>query len=85
MNLLDMQSMLGTNCHMPLLHMSKSYICLEETNQRINEFSIGYTTNPTLFRNRAFKDKVNLCLKHTFGPDTNSHIAKTLSKKLQEC
>ena len=40
MNLLNMQSMLGANCRMPLLHMSKSYIWLEETNQRINEFSI---------------------------------------------
>ena len=75
-----MQSMLGTKCRMPLLHMSKSYIWIEETNQRINEFSIGYMTNPTLYRNRYFKDQVKVCLKHTFGPDTNSHIDKTLQK-----
>ena len=80
MNLLDMQSMLGTNFLMPLLHMSKSYICLEETNQRINKFSIGYMMNPTLNRNRAFKDQVKVCLKHTFGTDTNSHISITLHK-----
>ena len=80
MNLLDMQSMLWTNCHMPLLHMSKIYIWPEETNQRINEFSIGYTMNPTLNRNRAFKYQVKVWLKHTFGPDTNSHISKTLQK-----
>ena len=80
MNLLDMQSMLGTNCRMPLLHMSKIYIWVEETNQRINQFSIGYMMNPTLNRNRAFKDQVKVCLKNTFGPDTNSHIAKTLAK-----
>ena len=36
--------------------------------------------NPNLNRNRAFKDQVKLCLKNTFGPDTNTHIAKTLSK-----
>ena len=36
MNLLDMQSLLVTNFCRPLLHMSKSYICLEETNQRVN-------------------------------------------------
>ena len=29
MNILDMQSMLGANFCMPLLHMSKSYIWLE--------------------------------------------------------
>ena len=36
MNLLNMQYMLGTNCRMPLFHMYKSYIWLEETNQRID-------------------------------------------------
>ena len=41
MNILDIKSLLRTNCRMPLLHMSKSYIWLEETNQRINGFSIG--------------------------------------------
>ena len=61
MNILDMQSMLGTNFRMPLLHMSKSYIWIEETNQRINEFSIGYMMNPTFNRNRAFKDQVKVC------------------------
>ena len=81
MNILNVQSMLGANCRMPLLHMSKSYIWLEETNKRINEFSIGYMMNPTLYRNRAFKDQVKVCFKHTFGPDTNSHINKTLQKK----
>ena len=76
--------MLRANCRMPLLHMSKSYIWLEETNQRINEFSIGYMINPTLYRNRSYKDQVKVCFKQTFGPDTNPHINKTLQKKIQE-
>ena len=80
MNILDMQSMLGTNFRMPLVHMSKRYIWLEENNQRINELSIGYMMNPTLNRNIAFKDQVKLCLKQTFGTDTNSHISITLQK-----
>ena len=78
MNLLEMQSMLGTNCLMPLLQMSKGYIWLEETNRSINEFSIGYMMNPTLNKNRAFKYQAKVCLIHTCGPDTNSHISKTL-------
>ena len=64
MNLLDMQSMLGANCRMPLLHMSKSYIWLEETNQLINDFSIGYMMNPIFNRNRDFKYQVKVCF-HT--------------------
>ena len=70
---------------MPLLHMSKRYIWLEEANQRINEFSIGYIMNPTLYSKRAFKDQVKVCFKHTFGADTTSHINKLLQKKIQEC
>ena len=31
-NFLNMQSMLGADCPMPLLYMSKSYIWLEENN-----------------------------------------------------
>ena len=49
-----MQSLSGTNRRIPLLHMAKSYIWLEETNQRINEFSIGYVMNPNLHKNKAF-------------------------------
>ena len=37
-NVLSMESMLVANFCMSLLHMSKSYIWIEETNQRINEF-----------------------------------------------
>ena len=84
-NVLNMQSMLGANCRIPLLHMSKSYIWLGETNQIINELSIGYMMNPNLYKNRAFKDQVKVCFKHTFGPDTTSHINKILQKKIQEC
>ena len=57
-NVLNMHSMLLANCNMPLLHMSKRYIWIEEKNQRINEFSFGYMMNPTLFKNRTFKEQL---------------------------
>ena len=40
LNLIDIQSLLGTNHHLPLSHMAKFFIWIEETNQRINEFYI---------------------------------------------
>ena len=73
--------MLVANCRMPLLHMSKSYIWIEETNQRINEFSFGYMLNPTLYTNNFFKEKVKACFKNIFGKYTNSHINTILQKK----
>ena len=73
------------NWRMPLLHMSKSYIWIEETNQRINEFSFGYILNPTLYTNKVFKKQVKSCFKNTFGKDTNSHINTILQKIIQEC
>ena len=48
-NVLDMESMLVANFRIPLLHMSKIYIWIEETNQLINEFSFGYMMNPNLY------------------------------------
>ena len=48
-NVLSMESMLGANCCMSLLHMSKSYIWIEETSERINEFSFGHMFNSTLY------------------------------------
>ena len=73
--------MLVANLCMPLLHMSKSYIWIEEKNQRINEFSFGYMLNSTLYKNKAFKDQVKACFKNTFGKDTNFHINSILIKK----
>ena len=52
---MTMQSLLGTNHLLPLFHMAKRFIWLEETKERINEFSIGYITNPTLNINKAFR------------------------------
>ena len=51
--LLSMESMLGANCRIPLIHMSKRKIWIEETNQRINEFSFGYMFNPYLYTNKV--------------------------------
>ena len=76
LNLLGIKYLLGTNSHMPLLHMAKSCIWLEEKNQHINEFSIGYMMNPNLHKNKAFKQQVKVCLENTFIPSTNIHIKK---------
>ena len=54
LNIIDIHSLLGTNNCLPLSHMAKSYIWIEEINQRINEFSIGYMMNPDLDTNKAF-------------------------------
>ena len=80
-----MQSLLGNNCRRSLLHMSKSYIWLEEKNQLINDLSIGYMMNPNLNKNKTFREQVKVCLKNTFGPSTKIHISKILSKKIQDC
>ena len=37
-----MEYMLVASCCMPILHMSKTYIWIEETNQRINDFIYIY-------------------------------------------
>ena len=66
LNLIDIQTLLGTNHRLPLSHMTKSYIWLEEKNQRINEFYIGYMMNPNLNMNKVFREQVKVCFKTTF-------------------
>ena len=80
-NLLCVESMLGANCCIPLIHISNGKIWIEETNQRIDEFSFAYMLNPHLNMNRAFKDQVKTCLSNTFGADTNKRINKTLMNR----
>ena len=67
--------MLGNIHRLPLSHMAKSYIWLEETNQRINEFSIGYIINPTFNISKAFKEQVKICMKTTFGTMIQQRIS----------
>ena len=55
-NVLSMESILGANFRMPLLHMSKRKKWIEEKNQRINEFSFGYMFNPNLYTNKVFRE-----------------------------
>ena len=56
LNIIDVQYMLGNNHRPPLSHMSKSYIWLEEKNQRINELSIGYIMNPNFNIKKSFRE-----------------------------
>ena len=77
---MDMQYLLGTTNRMPLSHISKSYIWLEEKNQRINEFSIGYMMNTNLNMNKVFREQVKLCMKTTFSTSTMTKISKILLK-----
>ena len=78
---MDIKSLLGTNHFLPLSHMAKSCIWLEETNQRINEFSIGYMMNPNLNMNKAFREQVKVCMKTTFSTSTMTHISKIILKQ----
>ena len=52
------ESVLGCNCQIPLLHMSKRKAYIEITNERINEFSFAYMCNPHLYRHKVFKEQV---------------------------
>ena len=56
---MHIQSLLGNNHRLPLSHMTKIYIWIEETNERINYLSIGYIINPKLSINIYFKGQVN--------------------------
>ena len=56
-NLIGMESVLCSNCRIPLLHMSRRKVFIEVTNERINEFSFAYMCNPNLHINKKFTDQ----------------------------
>ena len=72
--------LLGANHRLLLLHMDKSFIRLEETSDRINNFEIEYMINPTLRVNKEFKEQVINCMNNTFGALTQPFIRKKLTK-----
>ena len=78
--LLSMDSVLGVNCRIPLLNMSKRKFYIEITNEWINEFSFAYMCNPYIYRHKVFKEQVKACLSNTFGADTNKQINVILKR-----
>ena len=66
---MPMLSLLGANHCLPLFHMPKRSIWLNETKQRINEFTIVYMINKGLNINKASENKwKNLCILHLAKP-----------------
>ena len=60
-----MLSLLWYNHRLPLYHVPKLFICLNETKQRINEFTIEYMINPGLNVNKSFIEQVaHVCILH---------------------
>ena len=73
LNLMDIKALLGKNQCMPLSHIAISYIWLGETNQPINELSIGYMMNPILNTKSIQRASESMYKKYIFyiNHDTN--------------
>ena len=57
--------LLEENHRLPLFHMTKRFIWINETKKHTNEFTIGYMINPGLNVNIAFIEQVeNVCIPH---------------------
>ena len=52
---MPMLSLLGANYRLPLFHIAKRFIWLNEAKKRTNKFTIGYMINPGLNDNKAFR------------------------------
>ena len=77
---IPMLSLLGANHRLPIFHMVKHFIWINETKQRMNEFTIGYMINPGLNVNKFFREQVEKCMYTTFGEITQHFIKSTLEK-----
>ena len=71
---------LGANHCIPILHMAKRFIWIEETGELIKYFEIGYMINPNLRVDKSFIDQVGKCMNTTFGALMQPFIKNTLLK-----
>ena len=77
---MPMLSLLGANHRLPLCHMAKRFIWINESKKRINAFAIGYMINLGLNFNKAFREQVIFLMLTTFGKITHPFIKTTLAK-----
>ena len=70
----------GANNRLPLLHIDKGLIWIEETIECINEFAPVYMNNTTLNGNKYFKEQVEKCMNNIFGLLTQPFIKKRMTK-----
>ena len=54
-NHMPMLSLLGDKHCLPLFHIAKRFIWINETKQRMNDFTIGYMITPESNVNKAFR------------------------------
>ena len=54
---MPMSYLLGANHCLPLSHMAKSFIWINETIKNINEFTVGYMINLSLNVKNAFREQ----------------------------
>ena len=69
---------LGEKKRLPLLHMAKRFIWINETKKPINEFVIGYIINPGLNVNKALSEQAERSIYNTFVKITQPFIKATL-------
>ena len=55
---IPMLPLLEDNRRLPLVHMDKCVIRIEEIGERIIEFDIRYMINPSFYVNKSFKEQV---------------------------
>ena len=74
--------LLGVNCCLNLLHISDKKNYPHNKEERIYEFAIRYMVNPTLYVNKAFKEKVQKCINYTFGTITQPFTKNVMKTNL---
>ena len=77
---MPMLSLIGGNHCLPLFHMAKLFIFLNETRQHINKFTIRYMINPGLNVNKSFREQIEKGMYTKFGETKQTLIKSTLAK-----
>ena len=61
--------------------MSKIFVFINTTEEHINQFEIGFITNPTLHVNKVFRDQYRKFLKYKYHQSIMKRLKNVLRKK----
>ena len=64
---IPLMPIVGVSHRQPILHMSKIMVYCYTKDETINQFSIGYMINPSLYFNNVLRTQVEKCLSVLFS------------------
>ena len=69
-DIISLFPLIGVNHRQPIIKTHNIMVYLYSTDEKTNQFAIGYMINPSLHTNRVFREQVEKLLRAKFHENT---------------